>query len=229
MRLGSVFTLGLVALAFKAEAQTWNATTYLQPGGTSSCPKASATYGLAVSDGELVAKIPSGPTHRSPIAPDGNVILRYDSGHPRIGWVTIAGNVRSRELTLTSSAFPGCVYALAEAAPSDPVSAYSGSQGDWALGRWNGLQVRNVQGVGLQSSPYSLIIERQSIGKVFCRFNIPEAVHITLWASKCRITSDAVDVTSGPAELGLTRAAEGRLEGTMRYPGGSAIVRLTRQ
>lgn len=228
MRLRLVLALAIFALAFRAEAQTWSATTYLQPGATSSCPKASATYGLAVSDGELAAKIPSGATHRSPIGSDGNVNMRYDSGHPRIGWVTIAGNVRSRELTLTSSAFPGCVYALAESAPSDPLSAYSGSQGDWALGRWNGLQVRNVGGVGLQSSPYSLIVERQSSGKVFCRFNNPEIVHITLWASKCRVTSDAVDITSGPAELALVRVAGGRLEGTMRYPEGSAIIRLTR-
>ncbi|GEP61798.1 hypothetical protein RSO01_89640 [Reyranella soli] len=109
-----------------------------------------------MTNGELVAKIPAGATHRSPIAADGNVNMRYDSGHRRIGWVTIAGNVKSRELTLTSSAFPGCLYALAETAPSDPISAFS-------------------------------------------------------------------------AELALTRAAEGRLEGTMRYPGGSAIIRLTRQ
>jgi hypothetical protein len=44
-------------------------------------------------------------------------------------------NVKSRELTLTSSAFPGCLYALAESAPSDPVSAYSGPQGGLGLGK----------------------------------------------------------------------------------------------
>jgi hypothetical protein len=221
--------IALLALASRAEAQTWDATTYLQASASSSsCPKASATYGFTLSGAELIAKIPAGNTHRGAVAADGQVNLQYDSGHPKIGMITISGNVRTRDLTLTSSAFPNCVYALAGSAPSDPPSAYSGSQGDWALGRWNGLQVRNVGGVGLQSSPFSLMVERQSSGKVFCRFNIPEAVHITLWASRCRITAGAVDVTSGPAELALQRVGEGRLEGTMRYPEGSAILRLTR-
>lgn len=225
--------LALAGLAFggggaQAQAQTWNATTYLQPGTPSSCPKISATYGFSVNGGELVAKIPSGSVQRGPIGTDGIVNMRYDSGHSRVGWVTIAGSVPSRGLTLSSSAFPGCLYALAESAPSDPPSAYAGSLGDWALGRWDGLQVRNVGGVGLQSSPFSLIVERQSSGKVFCRFNTPDLVRISLWAPRCSVTADAVSVSSGSSELALSRGADGRLDGTMRYPGGSAILRLNR-
>ncbi|WP_421994448.1 hypothetical protein [Reyranella sp.] len=217
-----------IAVGAQAQTQAWNATTYLQPGAPSSCPKPSATYGFTINGSELVAKIPSGPVHRSPIAADGTVNMRYDSGHSRVGWVTIAGNVPARGLTLSSSGFPGCLYALAESAPSDPPSAYAGSLGDWALGRWNGLQVRNVGGVGLQSSPFSLVVERQGSGKVFCRFNTPELVHISLWASRCSVTADAVTVTSGPSDLALSRIGNDRLDGTMHYPGGSAILRLNR-
>lgn len=228
MRLISLGSIVLLMLASHSTAQTWDATTYLQSGAPSSCPKASATYGLSVSGDELVARNPSGAVHRSPITADGVVNMRYDSGHSRIRWITIAGNVQSRTLTMTASAFPGCLYALSESAPSDPPTAYTGSTGDWALGRWNGLQVRNVQGVGIQSTNYSLMIERQSNGKVFCRFNTPELVHITLWARMCRITPDAADIASGPIQLALQRLEGNKLEGTTRTPDGSGIIRLTR-
>lgn len=228
VRLIGLSGVVLLILASHSAAQTWKMTTYLQPGVPLSCPKVNATYELTVSGNELAAKIPAGTVHRGPIAADGSVNIRYDSGHSRIGWITIAGDVWSRMLTVTASTSPSCLYALSESAPSDPPTAYAGSTGDWALGRWNGLQVRNVQGVGIQSTQYSLMIERQNNGKVFCRFNTPEVVHITLWATACRITSDTVDVTSGPIQLALQRLENSRLEGTTRTPDGSGIIRLTR-
>lgn len=237
MRAGLVGGILCLVLAGGAQAQaptqtqtqTWDATTWLQAGASaSSCPKASATYGFTLNGAELVTKIPAGKTHRGTVAADGQVSLQYDSGHPRIGIITIGGNARTRQLTLQSSAFPTCLYALTESAPNDPPTAYAGSLGDWALGRWDGLQVRNVGGVGLQSSPYALMVERLGSGKVFCRFNTPEVVPFTLWAQRCRITADTIDVASGPAELALQRVADRRLEGTMRYPEGSAILRLGR-
>lgn len=228
MRLISLCGIVLLVLASHSAAQTWDATTYLQPGAPSSCPRINATYEFTVSGNELVAKIPAGATHRGPIAADGSVHIEYDTGHSRVARITIAGNVWSRTLGATASTFPSCFYALSTSAPSDPPTAYTGSTGDWALGRWNGLQVRNVQGVGIQSTQYSLMIERQSNGKVFCRFNTPEVVHITLWARACRITPDAADITSGPIQLVLQRLEGNRLEGTTRTPDGSGIIRLTR-
>lgn len=118
VRLISLGSIVLLMLASHSAAQTWDATTYLQSGAPSSCPKASATYGLSVSNDELVARNPSGAVHRSPITADGVVNMRYDSGYSRIGWITIAGNVQSKTLTMTASAFPGCLYALSESAPS---------------------------------------------------------------------------------------------------------------
>lgn len=217
-----------ILVASDAVAQTWDATTYLQPGGPSSCPKVSATYGFTLSGQELAVKIPAGQTHRAAIGPDGNVSLVYDAASSRVGRVSITGSTRTRLLSLTASAFQGCIYALSESVPTEPQTAYSGMVGDWALGRWNGLEVRNVQGVGLQSSALGLIVEKQRNGKVFCRFGEPDVVFVALWAAQCAITADSVRVVSGDADMNLQRIGEGRLEGATRYSWGSATIRFAR-
>ncbi len=177
---------------------------------------------------ELSVKIPAGLVHRAPVAQDGKVELHYDSTASALGTITIFGNAQTRTLALTSSRRRECVFALVETVLSEPDSAYAGATGDWALGRWNGLQVRNVQGVGLQSSSYSLLVERHRNGMVLCRFGDPEAVTIVLWASRCAITAETANIVSGEAELSLQRVATNQLQGTMRYPGGSATIRLSR-
>jgi hypothetical protein len=53
------------------------------------------------------------------------VNLQYDTGDPRFGWITIAGNTRSRDLILTSSRYPDCAYALADSNPSSTAPAKS--------------------------------------------------------------------------------------------------------
>lgn len=229
MRLsGIVAALLTVAFAASASAQTWSGTTHITPTSPTSCPKANATLEFTLSGSDLSVKIPAGVIHRAVVAPDGKVELQYDSTASALGTITIFGNAQTRTLALTSSRRRECVFALLEAVPSEPATAYSGASGDWALGRWNGLQVRNVQGVGLQSSPYSLLVERHRNGKVFCRFGDPDAVTIALWASRCVINADSASITSGGSELSLQRVGAKRLEGTMRYAGGSATIRLAR-
>ena len=226
--VGILGTVSALALAPSALGQTWEATTHLTPSSPTSCPKANATFALTLSGTELSVKIPAGLVHRAQVAQDGKVELQYDSTASALGTIKIFGNAQTRALALTSSRRRECVFALLETVPSEPDSAYTGATGDWALGRWSGLQVRNVQGVGLQSSPYSLLVERHRNGKVLCRFGDPEAVTIVLWASRCAITADTANIVSGEAELSLQRVATNQLQGTMRYPGGSATIRLSR-
>ena len=229
MRVAGILgTVSALAFSPSALAQTWDATTHLTPTSPTSCPKANATFAITLSGTELSVKIPAGLVHRAPVGQDGKVELHYDSTASALGTITIFGNAQTRTLALTSSRRRECVFALVETVPSEPDSAYAGATGDWALGRWNGLQVRNVQGVGLQSSSYSLLVERHRNGKVLCRFGDPEAVTIVLWASRCAITADTANVVSGEAELSLQRVATNQLQGTMRYPGGSATIRLSR-
>jgi hypothetical protein len=180
VRLIGILGTILVVAAGVASAQTWDLTTHLAPSSPSSCPKVHATFELSLSGSELSIRTPAGQAHRGPVAPDGKVEVQYDSAARAIGRITIMGNTQTRNFALTASARTECIYALVETVPSEPASAYSGSTGDWALGRWNGLQVRNVQGVGIQSSPYSLIVEKQRNGNTFCRFGDPEAVVIVL-------------------------------------------------
>ena len=125
-----IVAFAIAGFALKAEAQTWNATVHLayqQPGPITSCPNVSAVFRFTISDDELVAKTPSGATHRSRIAADGIVNMTYDSTHRSVGFVTIAGNTRLRKLTAISSTFSGCIYSLVEAAPPDPLSAQPGN------------------------------------------------------------------------------------------------------
>lgn len=220
----------LLGLAYpgSATAQNWDATTHLTPGSSKSCPKANATFAFDLAGAELSVRTPAGHTYRGAVAPEGTFEIQYDSTSSAIGRLTISGNALTRDIVLSSPARRECIYALTASVPTEPNSAYVGSVGDWALGRWNGLQVRNVQGVGIQASPYSLIIERNRNGKVLCRFGDPEAVTIVLWAPQCNITSDSAGITAGDSQMSLNRVDAHRLEGTMRYPGGSATIRFSR-
>lgn len=113
---------------------------------------------------------------------------------------------------------------------SDPETAYTGSVGDWALGRWKGLAARNIQGAGLTSVPFVLVIEKQQSSKVFCRYTPVEHADVAPWSSRCIITADSITVTTlTNTSVRLTRTDQGGLEGVMRAASGSSNVRFTRQ
>lgn len=168
----------VVALLFAggARAETWMATTENAPNTKPSCPKLSLSYEFTVAGRELSEKLPSGQVHRGEVASDGAASLQYAGPSVAIGRITISGNVRSGQLQMFSSVAPECIYALKPgegAARTLPASAYQGTVGDWALGRWKGEIIPNVQGAGLISMPRVLVIEKMPDGRIACRFTEP--------------------------------------------------------
>jgi len=141
----------------------------------------------------------------------------------RISFAILAG-------VLSTGALVSFATAQTTAPRNDPETAYTGNVGDWGVGHWKGLAVRNTQGVGLTSVPFVLVIEKQQSSKVFCRFAPPEHADAAPWSSQCTITADSITLTTiTNTSVRLTRTSQGGLEGVMRAAGGSSNVRFTRQ
>jgi hypothetical protein len=112
---------------------------------------------------------------------------------------------------------------------TNPDTAYEGTVGDWAIGRWNGLGVRNAPGVGLISLPIVMVVQRLPNGKVVCRYSPPEYAEVAPWAPKCAIAADTITVTTlQNTSVNLSRTKAGGLEGVMRAAVGSSNIRFSR-
>ena len=99
-----------VLVAGEAQAQTWSASSELVT-TNASCPRASSVFEFTISGAELSVK-PSGfAVQRARVGSDGSVTLTYP-GPQGAGQVTIAGNTQTRQMQLTATGLPGCVYAL---------------------------------------------------------------------------------------------------------------------
>lgn len=107
-----LWTVAVLAIlvAGKAQAQTWSASSELVT-TNASCPRASSVFEFTLSGAELTVK-PSGfAAQRARVGADGSVALTYP-GPQGAGQVTIAGNTQTRQMQLTATGVPGCIYAL---------------------------------------------------------------------------------------------------------------------
>lgn len=107
--LWTIAVLGILAMG-EAQAQTWSASSELVT-TSSSCPRGSSVFEFTLSGSELSVKPPSLAMQRARVGADGSVTLTYP-GPQGAGQVTIAGNTQTRQMQLTATGVPGCVYAL---------------------------------------------------------------------------------------------------------------------
>ena len=215
--LGVSVLLSIVG-AGAAGAQTWEGKSELKPNSKSTCPRASVIFDFAISGAELSAKGKGGGVSMNgPIAADGRVTLYGRS--QAFGQIEMSGNTRTKDLQVTSSTYPGCVYAVVSAGDLNAglVSAYQGNVGDWALGRWNGRIVGNFAGVGLTEYPRALIVEKLPDGRAGCRYGEASAVGGLAWTPKCTITANGISLaTEANTTVELARADARRIEGRVR-------------
>jgi hypothetical protein len=145
---------------------------------------------------------------------------RRDVGVSRLNHQSFAApgeNLMKRlmQTALAVSAVP--LFSIAgEAQSKGPKeSAYEGSVGDWALGRWEGYIFTNYHATSLKPEPRILIIQRQPDGKVGCRWAIPENLPKVGWAPRCRITAIGLSLeTTANSEVVLDRTGA-ELDGRM--------------
>ncbi|GEP61207.1 hypothetical protein [Reyranella soli] len=144
-------------------------------------------------------------------------------------------------LPLIVSAFQAGVAAQSIPQQTNPATAYTGTVGDWALGRWNGLAVRNTKGgSAIDTASFVLIIRKQQDGKAVCRFAPVQYADVAPWAPECTTTADSIRLLSlsGPGTasgtatgttIRLSRTGRDGLEGNMIAAAGSSRVSFTRE
>lgn len=208
-------------MAGTAAAESWEGRTELRPDSKSTCPQAALILAFN-SDGTTLTARGKGRNPlvlSGPVAADGKVDLYGRTG--ALGQVALSGNARSRQMQITSSTYPGCVYAVvAGDMNAGLVSAYQGTGGDWSLGRWEGRIVGNFAGIGLREQPRALIIDKLADGRVGCRYGEPDYVASLAWVPDCAITGSAIQLrTLANSTVELTRSAADRLEGRVREAG----------
>lgn len=223
----SVFGLGLLlAAGTEASAQTWAAA--LKPASVS-CPSVPVAYVFTLSGNELAVKVPTGETHRATVGSDGRVSIQYKRTAQTGGTITISGNARTRELELVNSGYASCPFAMV-AAVEPAASAYQGTVGDWAVGRWRGNRSFSPPGRGLVNVKQSLLVQKLPDGKVVCTWIDTEYEQGGLVSPQCSIGADTIIMTTAigtAVELKFSRPAT--LEGTARDMYGAAQVSLRRQ
>lgn len=131
MRLLLTILVCNVLLALPAQAQIWQATTVSPSSLASVCgPGSLDRYVLSLSDSELSVQPPgSTATHRGKVAPDGTVLIQYESAIAKFGTVTISGNVRAGELRISATGLGRCFYTLQPVTErSNAARAATGSQ-----------------------------------------------------------------------------------------------------
>jgi hypothetical protein len=187
----------------------------------------SLAYELTVNGREFSAKVPSGQVYRGEVAPDGMASVRYAGPSAAIGQIAISGDVRTKQFQMSSSVAPHCIYTLnpGQTVPTVMESAYQGNIGDWALGRWQGLLVANLQGVGIQSLARVLVIEKTPDGRVGCRFTEPAYADHAPWADHCAITASTITMrTRANSSIVLGRSAPNKLEGRSRGADSTSLT-----
>ncbi|MCX7365870.1 MAG: hypothetical protein NTV97_29190 [Alphaproteobacteria bacterium] len=108
--LGIIAALWGLLAAGEAQAQTWSANSELVTTNPS-CPRTASVYEFALSGTELSVKPPNLAMQRARIGSDGSVSLTYP-GPQGAGQITIMGNTQTRQMQVTATGLPGCVYAL---------------------------------------------------------------------------------------------------------------------
>lgn len=108
-------------------------------------------------------------------------------------------NSRIRNILVGALAFVAFGVSQSSAQQPDltapPVqAAYSGSVGDWALGRWVGEFVtpRPERETGF----WELVVEKGGNGKVGCRWARPDQISNAAWVKECSIGAATVKIST---------------------------------
>lgn len=104
----------------------------------------------------------------------------------------------------TLVAYPTLAQTPAAAPPA--ASAYDGTVGDWALGRWTGVRYLDAGFSRMATEDRVLVISKLPDGKVGCQWGTPSDVGRTGWAPRCTVTATTVSLrTMASAEVELNK------------------------
>lgn len=112
---------------------------------------------------------------------------------------------------------------LAQTPASTPAStAYQGTVGDWALGRWIGYQYLDANFTRLNPEDRVLIVTKLPDGRVGCQWATPAGIARAGYSARCEITASKMTLRT-PSNVDIELNREGaELEGryselTARY------------
>ena len=207
-----------VLVSTDLQADTWQAVTQLSSASQSSCRNVPLDYQFSIDDAGFRGISPTGRVFGAVVGPDGTIATEYE-GDSRVGTVRIVGNARTRQLSLTASAVPGCQYSLLPSvagASSSPNTASLKPGADWAFGRWEGhLFKTGAAGRGISSPRRALIIRKRANGVVTCNWAEPE--HVLNTPANCKIEGESISlITTANSFVELRRSGSNAIAGTFR-------------
>ncbi len=124
----------------------------------------------------------------------------------------------------TIASFPA--YAQTPA-PAPAGTAYQGTVGDWALGRWTGYRYSDASFSRMATDDRVLIVTKLPDGRVACQYGSPTQVSRGGWTSQCTITATTIALRAGSADVELSQAGK-ELEGKYDEIGARIKVHLHR-
>ena len=138
--------------------------------------------------------------------------------------------------TVAALSAPGAVLAQTSAVPSAPAAAsgspgataYQGTVGDWALGRWTGSRYVDASYTRMTTDERVLVVAKLPDGKVGCQWGTSAEIARAVWAPLCVITASTISLrTPANTEVELTLSGTG-LDGKYADIGGRTKVHLHR-
>lgn len=108
-------------------------------------------------------------------------------------------------------------------------SAYQGTVGDWALGRWTGYRyLDDANFTRLVTEDRVLIVTKLPDRRVRCQWAVPNELARTGWATRCEITASKITLRT-PANADVVLDREGAdLEGRYIEAGARNRVHMHR-
>lgn len=122
----------------------------------------------------------------------------------------------------TVASFPALAQ-TPSSAPAPGSSAYQGTVGDWALGRWTGYRYSDASFSRMAADDRVLVVSKLPDGRAACQWGSPTEVARGGWAATCSITATTISMRIGKAEVELYQSGK-ELEG--KYVDISARVKV---
>lgn len=131
-------------------------------------------------------------------------------------------------LTVSGPALAQAPAAVPTAANAPGATAYQGTVGDWALGRWTGSRYVDASFTRMTTDERILIVTKLPDGKVGCQWGTSAEIAKAVWAPLCVITASTISLrTPTNTEVELTLAGT-ELDGKYADIGGRTKVHLHR-
>lgn len=110
-----------------------------------------------------------------------------------------------KKLLFTLALLPVCASPAFAQTPTPVSTAYEGSVGDWALGRWVGVRYADSTYTSLTTEERVLTVARLPDGKVGCQWSSSAETSPAQWATECVVTANSITVRSPQAHVELDR------------------------